>query len=392
MTKNYDENVSDCNYIRKINWKHVQKKYKWTACLLNSFSKKEVLNFLSLIATHYTNADQRYEDYFYWEYMDNPSGPAIIFVAKCKDEIIGEFIANPMRFNIKGVLRRGVLGTRAVVRDDFTSKGVYPYLAYKTLCTSASRGIDFMYGFPIKRVQKTLIEKLDFSKVREFPLLLKPLNIKNILKVRLKSKTWIKNISIFLFLPLKILGLGEFIRYRQKKIIIRETNFFDERFDIFWEKVKNQYKNIMIRDSRFLNWRYVYNPRKKYKIFYATDLTGNIIAYIVLGISKFKKLNTGYIMDILGEENKIGSRASSLLIKKALSYFRKNSVDTAGCIMLSNKSYFKRLLMNGFLVCPSKFKPYPLKPVIKIIRNSGKLKHLLWGPNWYITLGDFDAV
>ena len=55
---------------------------------------------------------------------------------------------------------------------------------------------------------------------------------------------------------------------------------FDDRVDILWNKVKNDFKAIVIRNSAFLNWRYLDRPDVPYYAFGAfngDDLEGYCI-------------------------------------------------------------------------------------------------------------------
>jgi hypothetical protein len=383
--------------IKKTNWEYIQKKYKWSASVFNPCNPDDVSGMLSLIDSYYKDVDESHKDYLYWEYIDNPSGRAFIYLAKHENKVVGQYVANPMIAYVGGILCRGCVITKTLTRSDFRNKGIYGCLFEKTIYACRQKGVDFFYGFPNKLVYRTVIEKQGFRSIAKIPLLVKPLKIKKISRVVIKNKMLAGALGIVLsliYIVFNVLSKSFFGVFQPKKynLVIQEHKTFDTRFDIFWNKVKSSYKNIMNRDSMFLNWRYVSNPRRSYKIISASGAKGNILAYIVLRTSMLNLLKVGYVVDILSERTNQGFYASFLLIERACDYFRQQSVDSIGCIMLPDKPYFSIFLKNGFFVCPSKFEPQPCMLVAKNIKHDFDSHALYEWRNWFVTFGDYDVV
>lgn len=383
---------------RKVSFSLIMKKYKWRAQLFDPSKKKDLEGILNLVKSHYNNVDECYSEYFQWEYMDNPAGNAIIWIAKYNDEVVGQYVANLIKVKIGGRIRLGSISIKTLTRKDFRGKGIHIYLANKTFENCRNKGVDFTYGFPNQKVYKPSIERLGIIDMGRVPLLVRPLNIRKLIEEYIKNKVYVKLLKAFT-LPLsisynfifKVFSLKENKIIKNKKIFIKEIDRFDERISAFWEKIKMNYKNIVVRNKKFLNWRYFKNPRRNYKIFIAEDDKGEIISYVILRISYMSKIKVGYIADILSNEEKLGNLACSLLIREAVDYFEKNSVVIISCLMLSNKIYFRLLRRNRFLVCPRRFKPQPFSFIMKVNTNS-IANDLLKLDDWFIVMGDYDVV
>jgi len=382
---------------RKINWEHIQKKYKWNASVINYDSSDDITGVLSLVNSYYKEADESHMDYFCWEYMNNPSGLATIYLARNGNNIIGQYVANPMKARIDGLLCTGCIIVKTLTRNDFRGKGVYPYLADKAIHACFNNGANFIYGFPNRSVYRTTLERLGFSHVATIPLLVKPINTNKTLGLIIHNKALIRAAGFFLSIVCAVADIFfeacfRMMQYGGKKPVIKEDQVFDARYDAFWQKVQSDYKNIIVRDSKFLNWRYLENPRRQYKVFSASDSKSNIIAYVVVRISRFNMMKVGYVVDILSEKTYAGYYASFLLIRKACSYFKQNAVDLIGCVVLPNSPYFRMFLKNGFCPCPPRFQPQPFVFHVRTARKKADNLALYEKRNWFLTLGDCDSI
>src|SRR5581483_10186127 len=68
------------------------------------------------------------------------------------------------------------------------------------------------------------------------------------------------------------------------QVQIKQMYEFNERFDDFWQRVRDEYSVILVRDRQCLNWRYVSRPDAKYILFSAAHgprLVGYLVARLV---------------------------------------------------------------------------------------------------------------
>jgi hypothetical protein len=91
----------------------------------------------------------------------------------------------------------------------------------------------------------------------------------------------------------------------------RRLERFEERHETVAAASAPRYRNHVLRDSRYLNWRYVESPRE-YRLFEA-DLGG----FGVVGFTRKRGVKLALILDLVGEDDDVG-----LLIRGALAAAR----------------------------------------------------------------------
>jgi GNAT superfamily N-acetyltransferase len=82
------------------------------------------------------------------------------------------------------------------------------------------------------------------------------------------------------------------------KIELVEVKSFEGELDQFWNRVRRGYPAIFVRDSRFLNWRFVKSPDLHYRCFIARR-SDECVGYLVLRRSMLEELPAGHIVDFL---------------------------------------------------------------------------------------------
>jgi hypothetical protein len=181
--------------------------------------------------------------------------------------------------------------------------------------------------------------------------------------------------------------------WKKKKLtskfnIQEHQSMFDGRFDELFSATHNQYLIRQVRDSKFLNWRYRTNPRRKYITFTATADNGKIEGYITIKIMKIFGKTTGLIIDLLTDNNP----SAGGLITAALNYFWINCVSVAMVACFPKSREYGLLKKEGFLLCPKRFRPHPLTLCLKASgEGQNKSSVLIESNNWFFMFGDYET-
>lgn len=90
------------------------------------------------------------------------------------------------------------------------------------------------------------------------------------------------------------------MRFRGAKgpIAVRLVGGFDERYDRLWERVRDQYRVMLIRDRRHLHWRFVENPSGPFRIYEATE-RGELVGYAVSRLWTHAQAEVSTIIDMV---------------------------------------------------------------------------------------------
>jgi len=106
---------------------------------------------------------------------------------------------------------------------------------------------------------------------------------------------------------------------------------FDKRFDDLYERISKDYKVSIVRNSAYLNWRYVECPLGEREIYAISDGGGELCGYIVLQKERLENgIMVANILDIFTSRRNVPAIFS--LLKYAESYARQNGLETISLI------------------------------------------------------------
>jgi len=162
-----------------------------------------------------------------------------------------------------------------------------------------------------------------------------------------------------------------------------EVSDFGDEMDKFWEEVAGDYQNIVIRNKKYLKWRFIDSPNKKYKIFLAKK-NNKISGYMVFRCQKKDNLRYGYIVDFLTKAN--DEISLNFLLSNVVSRLISEKVDLITCLISQHNKVQQRMLFkNGFL-----FRKKCLTVISSATTFANYIPVALAENKWFITMGDSD--
>ena len=97
------------------------------------------------------------------------------------------------------------------------------------------------------------------------------------------------------------------------------SDSFDDRADRLWERARRPSFAMLIRDHRYLNWRYCQRPDATY-ILYGVERASELEGFLVARTTTYRGMRWGYLVDFLAPENDPG--VLSTIDRAALDEFR----------------------------------------------------------------------
>jgi hypothetical protein len=192
--------------------------------------------------------------------------------------------------------------------------------------------------------------------------------------------------------PRMFLKPFDYIWKKGKSTCVQEyMTTFDTRFDDLDVETCREDDIRQARDSKFLNWRYKNNPRRKYKVFTRSGNDGKLNGYIVVRITKALGTCTGFIMDFVVRRGNMDCGRD--LVQSALEYFWSNDTTLAAVACISKSTEYSLLKKAGFFTCPDRFRPHPLTVCLKTLKEEQiKGKDKLSHPSmWFFMFGDYET-
>ena len=311
-----------------------------------------------------------------WINRDGPDGPAIIWLAEDGQKLIGHHALLPLRIKIGNRECRCALGFDVMTHPDYQRQGVLTEIRGRLYKYAAENDIKFFFGSTEPRIF-TVYAKLKSLPVSEPLMLVKILSWGKALKERYRIPVFIGSIMG------RIRGC---ITGREPSlpgdVEVEWISSFDESIDKFWLKASEIKEIMVVRDMKYLNWRYVAKPGGKYVIFIAKRHQ-EIIGYIVLMLET-DTISRGIIVDLLTLPRE--EIVAGVLVTRAVSYFRGEGAARVSCFMLPDNPYYQTLKKLGFMRRSSR-----LVFGVRLIESSLSKEFLTDSANWFYTWGDGDT-
>lgn len=318
---------------------------------------------------------------WYWKFEGNRAASGIktcaISVAESGGTIVGQFASQTFRFKIfnqETILAHGVdtvvdpahrLGARVILDLTRDHAGVFRDL-----------GILFGYGVPNTDHGKVGSVLLNYRDICSLSTLWRRLNWRHTLRHRYPT------------LPAPAIGAVsrtwaaiEHFRLRHADgVLVRQVERFDSAVDNLWQRARDRYSILAVRDSRYLNWRYADHPQKQYVIFQA-EAQDRLVGFIVLRLAESAPDKVGMIMDLFTEAD---PTTQAVLVRQALRWFLSRDADYVLCRLVPTDPVTATFHDCGF----SEHSAFPSQQVI--CAPFDRAANLANAPSWHLGWGDFD--
>jgi hypothetical protein len=158
---------------------------------------------------------------------------------------------------------------------------------------------------------------------------------------------------------------------------------FDGRTDALWERARSGTSAMVVRDSRYMNWRYSERPDATY-MKYGLERGSELEGFLVARLNTYQSMPWGYLVDFLAAEN--SSDALSSLICEAVDEFRRLGVAAIVCYA-ADAATRGALFRSGFFPAPQR---RPIRFVRFLRASRTDLARFKAMSTWYLTMGDGD--
>ncbi|MBI5251274.1 MAG: GNAT family N-acetyltransferase [Desulfomonile tiedjei] len=314
-------------------------------------------------------------EFFDWQYRQNPAGRAFI---ACAQEpggmMVAQYVTIPVRLKMMGMRALGSLAVNAATHPDYRRLNLFFKCSVKAFEAQERAGVSHTFAFPTVYAYLGSTQKMGFHDLGPTNLLMKLHDPEALLAERGVSRQ---------LLPLGALG-GWLLKAFQKKpqlvYDVEEVNSFD---GLAIEKLAEPARVAVDADDKFLNWRYISNPRRRYRVAVARG-AGEIAGLVVYGIQKSESGRWGVIMELM-----LSPTAGIGIVESLMNHVFSSNVE-AGCsvtLCLASPGSRKEDLLKrcGFWIIPKRMRLKGLSTGVLLCRNSTSL-------NGDIKMEDIDLV
>jgi len=316
-------------------------------------------------------------DYLDWKYFQYSGGEHTIFIALDGDVVVGQSGGIPVILSVGQKEVKCVQEVDIAVLPEYQKKRVFFRVA-KHSGEWEKKEETFNLAFSIKRTYRIITKMLKFRGVCSVFKIVKIVDPTPFIQKKVKIK-FLASILGYLGKTLIRVWFGNSIPSLDGRKI-EEIKRFDQRFDVFWNQVVGDYEIITVRNSLYLNWRYIDNP-SEYKVFAVIE-DELIKGYVVLSSEK-EDVFRGNIVDILVSPSE--HKVAELLIRKAIAYFDSLGVAVISCWQPEHLHTYSILKKNGFIKRETE-NDFVIRSYLPNTPN----ERFLDEKKWYFSMGDSD--
>ncbi len=321
-------------------------------------------------------------EFWSWKYKTAPRG-FLTVVAEDHGELVGHMGLQLMNIMVGNKIITGSQACDLCVHPDYLRQGMFLAMGKTLMKKAKDEKVFLTYGFPTEPAYYGHIQYGWFD-VSKIPILVTCFDTHQAVAGELRR---LKRAEPILRSAAKYLD-WLFSIWRQRSassfenIEMTQVSRFDRGIDEIWKKVSTDYGIIVVRDHRYLNWRYFAKPSAHYYVIVA-KMEGKIQGYVVLSKSKSRGRDIGYIADILS----VSKGVFFGLVHASIEHLSGQSVDSVRCLMQRNQVWYQALKKSGFT-------PYLSQRTRFIARVNSKefFQTYKEGGEWYVTAGDSDWV
>jgi GNAT superfamily N-acetyltransferase len=157
---------------------------------------------------------------------------------------------------------------------------------------------------------------------------------------------------------------------------------FDERIDALWERARRK-KAMIIRDHRYLNWRYCDRPDATYFL-YGFERRGALEGFMVTRSNTYEGMPWGFLVDFLVPEG--ANDVLAALIDEAVDELRRCGAAAVTCFV-TDPDARATLMRRGFFPAPTR---EPVRFSRFFLQWEADTADFLPLEAWYVTMGDGD--
>jgi hypothetical protein len=312
-----------------------------------------------------------------WKYFTNPAGDAAVGVALSGDRVVSMAAAVPKLIQIDGERLMALELGDFITATDYRNRGLFSRVIELIFAEALRRTAAFAYVRPNALSFPILVKHHSFAEVRRIELRRYAVPSKLIHRrigapIGLLRRAGIDRAALSLLAPSP-----------SRSITVRKTERFDAAMDQFWEKVRLRYSFSLVRDSRYLNWRYVDCPTP-YLLW--TAYRGREIAGYLAGFLSGSE-GIGHLVDLFTDPK--DADVSAALVREALEAMLGAGAHSAYTWTLQSgaESVAARTLRHA---CPLKSRNH-LHLAMRF--SGGRLDGSSLPPEgWQFAMGDFDGV
>lgn len=324
-----------------------------------------------------------------WQFRNEISRDSCVAVAEMEGRIVGHYAVMWLEMTYRGQTIQGAISTATVTDKSVRGRGVFVKLARKAYENLAADGCSLVFGFPNSQSIHGFVTKLNWLEPGQFPVHVKPLRTAPFLARKLGSGVLARLLGGAADLALGLWSAVSAPRVGRTAINFEEIAAIPEEAAALWSGSFGASRIALLRDKRYLDWRYLHKPGCSYRFVVARS-AGRPVGYAVFCIDRKLGLRMMYVMELVVAGN--DARTAVALCRHLHGVARGEGLDAISLLVLPGDPNAGVFARSGYIRVPRKL--FPQDIYFGAMANGGGIDPQVLGQDthWYISWGDLDVV
>lgn len=310
-----------------------------------------------------------------WKFTDQTGRLAGSTVLTSGGTVVGFLGQIPVRMSVGGHEQLATQTTDVGILEEYRRLDTFLTLIQTSINELKVAGVTIAYGTANAAASLTLSSLLGQTPVASIPLLVRPFANLCLPTGRRKRAPATHPLSSALL---------------HDTLWLTSLPRFDDRFDRFWQRIRNDYPIMLVRDADALNRRFFSAPGGAYECLGIENMvSGEIEGYAILAITHRGDQVRGRICDLVTPRQ--GRRhLVHALISAALKWFRTQQAEVADVWMFPHTHLRLALQLHGFI--PRRTRKGGFRASFVLPGARPDLPNLARANQWFLSMSDSDTV
>lgn len=320
------------------------------------------------------------KEMYEWLFEKNPynKNGNMMYLLKEGDKVIGCDGLIPNELYVRGKIVLAAHSVKSMTHPDYKKQGIFRKMTENSCERGKQDGVDVVIGLANDQSYPAY-QRFGWPTLFEKEVYVKPILINNILKRRIKVGLLasIGNSIYSAYMKNKLNNVMD------KEIKFEILNNVPENIQQCWDRFKDKYDVLLVRDYKYLNYRYNQRPDVDYVTILA-KLNNEIIGFAILHNSVANGSKMTSSVEFFTDPN--NERYIKALANGVSKYCYDNSLEylVVGSGLFG--SYKKVLLENGFMI--TRKPPKNNMMIANVLSDKLTMDEINGHEKWHITQGD----
>ena len=317
-------------------------------------------------------------DFCRWKYFSNPCGDAIVGVAMDGQRVVSLVAGVPKRVKVRSETVVAFELGDFITHPQYRKRGLFSGLIELVCDEATQRGGAFAYVRPNPSSFRLLAPGLSFVEVQKIDA-----RRYVVPSAAIQRKAGIKS-KVSRALGVDWLARQLLLPRASGSTTVEPVTRFDSDVDDFWERSREHYSFVLVKDGLYLNWRYAECPTP-YQLWIA-HRNGRVTGYLTQFLNRAER--SGYLVDLFTDPPDV--ETAGALLREGMNQMLQNGMQSVHAWTLqSGADHASTQVLQR--TCWKVSVPH-LHVAMRFLGDGRKSSDWLASEGWQLALGDFDGI